>query len=398
MAAMLGTLVILVGFAPVGQADPLDCSAVAAQIEAHNESAAAHNANPPNPRDEAAVAAYNAEAERGNAEIPELESLAAQCRQQGQDVPQVGAPPKPDEPQQCPAALVITPVAAGQPQVACPPPAPQPAPPPPANRRNPRPAVPANVLPPLSRVAPGAPTTAYQPWQVTKTPLGAPQSSLPPSFAANPALKTAPGLMIPAPGQANPSAAAPNISETAANFLPYAMQYLGQGTPLPPGSYGIPNPTGYDAAADSTPVVDVHPGGGVIAYGPTDGVYGPSGVYMRVVPGMKNQGTAANRALLDGITADQDAGHLAGATVGGSGRILQNLIRENAHNNRGVKSQWDSMLTDVAEGTMPGVEQQVVHALVIPVWGEPGEPPVALWLFAWGEKGWNLPPIVIDNS
>lgn len=400
LATLVGILATLVIPSQIAYAEPLDCTAVAARIEAHNQAATVHNANPPDSSNQAAVAAYNAEAERGNAEIPELEALADQCRQQGVDVPQVGAAPQGGEPDACPAALVVP---IGQPGpaqdiAACPPSAAQP-PPPPANRRKLRPAVPSNVLPPISRVLPGAPKAPYQPAQLTGTRLDPPTTTLPASFAANPALKTVPGYQLPAPGQANPSAAAPNISETAANFLPYAMQYLSQGVPLPVGSYGLPTVDGYEAAANSTPVLDVHAGGGLIAYGPMDDVYGPSGVYMRLVPGMQDKGSDATRALLgDNVPLDYDAGHLAGATSGGSGRIPQNLIPENFHNNRGVKAQWDKLITSVAEGTNPDVDQQVVHALAIPVWGMPGEPPTAVLLFAWGEKGWNLPPIIIDNS
>ncbi|WP_458688490.1 hypothetical protein [Nocardia tengchongensis] len=80
LATLVGILATLVIPSQVAYADPLDCTAVAAQIEAHNQAAAVHNANPPDSSNQAAVAAYNAEAEQGNAEIPELESLADQCR------------------------------------------------------------------------------------------------------------------------------------------------------------------------------------------------------------------------------------------------------------------------------------------------------------------------------
>ncbi|MFI5781242.1 DNA/RNA non-specific endonuclease [Nocardia sp. NPDC051570] len=74
--------------------DNLTCANVQARIDANQAAAAVHNANKPDPKDSAAVAAYNAEAERGNAELRQLVAFRKNCSvdQPTKDNPTPGYP------------------------------------------------------------------------------------------------------------------------------------------------------------------------------------------------------------------------------------------------------------------------------------------------------------------
>ncbi|MFC9993958.1 hypothetical protein [Nocardia sp. NPDC127526] len=65
----------------IGSASPLpdDCVSLLRAAQAHNREAAVHNANPPNPRNYAAVQAYNAAAAAGNARGIQIMSKALSC-------------------------------------------------------------------------------------------------------------------------------------------------------------------------------------------------------------------------------------------------------------------------------------------------------------------------------
>lgn len=429
VAVVLGIVATLAVSAPVGSADPVDCGAVAAQINAHNQAAAVHNANPPDPSNEAAVAAYNAEAERGNAEIPGLQALAAQCRAQGQNVPQVGAPPEPGTPQPCPAALVIVPVAgnvAGAPN--CPSPAPQAAP-------SPQTAPSPQSQAPKKAKGQGAPSLRSTPQPrpniaTNAEPLTDQVGARFPGRSAEPASaqQVAPSLGAPAPSTPMPTPAF--ITKNPRYFTPQAL--AGQGVDLPL------SPTQKASLATTAPIVSTLlrdpvaqaavaalPDRSVIALGDpanTDDAVGNASAAFTKLPGGgwsiglpreegigRGQGTITYLTPNDwgqkgsaamefpGVTGQAtgyDSGHGIPSRAGGPGNVPQLMIPELVNINRGVLRQYENYLAGLAKTGADIVWVKIPYYLP----GNTGEVPDYIQVEVWSpNQGWALPSAVFQN-
>ncbi|WP_157121898.1 hypothetical protein [Nocardia violaceofusca] len=425
LTVVLGIFGMLLVAAPVGSADPLDCGAVAARIEAHNQAAAVHNASPPNPSDEAAVAAYNAEAERGNAEIPELQSLAEQCRAEGHDVPQVGALPKPDAPQPCPAALII---AAAAPNPSCPPsPAPGPAPTPspspaPAKPRTPSvplpprsstgPALPnpAMALPPLSRIIrnPAIPQGGtYNPSTLIGNPAPAQPALLPNSMVNGPnafRVLPAPANPLQAPGATGGIGPAPDMTAMQQEFFANAFQIqrAAQGVLRPsnatPQVFALPNPDGTNPVADQTPVILIAGDGGNVLASPLDDYNRSGGLVGYVTPAMVGTGGSPS-IKIPGASRPYQRGHLCANVNGCPGDLPQFLTPELGAINTGIIRDWDVEISKVVSGARvaDGIPQQNVSLGKIPLYVGDNAIPDYILMWAIGDKGWNPGPVLIQN-
>jgi hypothetical protein len=386
-AVLLGVAALLVS--PQVAVAQLDCAAVAAQIQAHNAAAAAHNANPPNPNNSAAVQAYNAEAQRGNAEGARLEGLAAQCRAQGQDVPDVGAPPSagPQSPSPAPAPA---------PAVAVPaPPVPAPA----VNPASPLPVRPSTVLP-NTGVTPG---TAYHPATAARVHLNAP-APLPGSTATNPRFAPAPAQPVQAPGLNTP-AGQPGMTATQQEFFATAPRLLdaAKAVPLPSNAgggqvYRLPDITGTGAVSNSGPALYVGPGATRAVAGPLDTFGRPTGSYGYLdAAGATVTGTGEANIAVPGATVPYQRGHLWPNRFGGPGNVLQFLAPELGATNTGAMRVYERHLGQIVTGAVPGVPAQNVTYLKIPIYIDDKVIPDYYLLIAWGEQGWNLPPTYVQN-
>lgn len=411
LAAVAGLL------APSAVADPVDCDALVAQIEAHNQAAAVHNANPPNPSDQAAVAAYNAEAERGNAEAAQLDAQAQQCRSQGHDVPQVGGAPN-------------TPNPAPAPPPASPSPAPGPAPAP-----SPAPKVPAPpALPPgggapglkASPAAPAAPVvgqplpvpvrpsqilspptirpgTAYNPATAAGASLKAP-SPLPGSVATNPRFTPAPNEPMQAPGLNTP-AGQPGMTGTQQEFFATAPRLLdvAKAVPAPSNSgngqiYRLPDLTGTGATSNSGPALYAGPGNTRAIAGPLDSLGRPTGSYGYLdAAGAMSPRTGVPTINVPGATGAYQRGHLWPNQYGGPGNVPQFLAPELGSTNTGAMRVYERYLGQVVQGQVAGVPAQNVTYIKVPIYTDDKVIPDYYLLQAWGDQGWNLPPTYVQN-
>ncbi|WP_024805893.1 hypothetical protein [Nocardia sp. BMG51109] len=407
LAALAGLL------APAAAADPVDCAALVGQIQAHNQAAAIHNANPPNQNDPAAVAAYNAEAERGNAEAAVLNAQAQQCRSQGHDVPDVGGAPPPNTPGPAPA----------------PPPGPAPAPPPVAPKV-PGPPVPApgSGAPGLkaSPTAPAAPVvtqplpvpvrpsqilappsirpgTAYNPATAAGATLKAP-SPLPGSVASNPRFTPAPTEPMQAPGLTTPPGR-PGTTGTQQEFFASAPRLLdvAKAVPAPSNSgngqiYRLPDLTGTGATSNSGPALYAGPGNTRAVAGPLDSLGRPTGSYGYLdAAGAKSPRTGVPTIDVPGATGAYQRGHLWPNQYGGPGNVPQFLAPELGATNTGAMRVYEQYLGKVVQGDVAGVPAQNVTYLKVPIYTDDKVIPDYYLLQAWGDRGWNLPPTYVQN-
>ncbi|WP_280319210.1 DNA/RNA non-specific endonuclease [Nocardia wallacei] len=415
LAVLLVWLIALAGLlAPAAMADPVDCQALIGQIQAHNAAAAAHNANPPNPKDPAAVAAYNAEAERGNAEAAVLNVQAQQCRSQGQDVPDVGGAPPPNTPGPAPApGPAPGPAPAPPPAVKVPgPPAPAPGQGAPGLKASPAaPAAPVVTQPlpvpvrPSQILAPPSirPGTAYNPATAAGATLKAP-SPLPGSVATNPRFTPAPTEPMQAPGLPTPPGR-PGMTGTQQEFFASAPRLLdvAKAVPAPSNSgngqvYRLPDLTGTGATSNSGPALYAGPGNTRAVAGPLDPLGRPTGSYGYLdAAGAKSPRTGVPTIDVPGATGAYQRGHLWPNQYGGPGNVPQFLAPELGATNTGAMRVYEQYLGKVVRGEAEGVPVQNVTYVKVPVYTDDKVVPDYYLLQAWGDQGWNLPPTYVQN-
>ncbi|MDR7172948.1 hypothetical protein J2W56_006714 [Nocardia kruczakiae] len=400
LAAVAGLL------APSAVADPVDCDALVAQIEAHNQAAAVHNANSPNPSDQAAVAAYNAEAERGNAEAAQLDAQAQQCRSQGHDVPQVGGAPPPNTPNPAPGpapspapkvpAPPVLPPSGGAPGLKASPAAPAA---PVVGQPFPVPVRPSQILSPPT-IRPG---TAYNPATAAGATLKAP-SPLPGSVASNPRFTPAPNEPMQAPGLNTPPGQ-PGMTSTQQEFFGSAPRLLdvAKAVPTPSNSgngqiYRLPDLTGTGTISNSGPALYTGPGNTRAIAGPLDPLGRPTGSYGYLdAAGAKSPRTGVPTIDIRGATGAYQRGHLWPNQYGGPGNVRQFLAPELGTTNTGAMRVYERYLGQVVQGQVAGVPAQNVTYIKVPIYTDDKVIPDYYLLQAWGDQGWNLPPTYVQN-
>ncbi|WP_433684921.1 hypothetical protein [Nocardia sp. CA-119907] len=408
---LIGLVMLLVAPSPWAGADPVDCDALVAQIQAHNQAADIHNANPPNANDEAAVAAYNAEAERGNAEAAQLNAQAEQCRAQGHDEPDVGGAPTPNTPT-TPTQPSPSPSPAPNPAVAIPaPPTPAPGRGAPAATASPAaPAQPVLAAPQALPVRPSAvlatpsiqPGTAYNLAAASGARLGAP-SPLPGSVATNPRFSPAPAEPMQAPGLNTP-AGQPGMTATQQEFFATAPRLLDltKAAPTPSNSgngqiYRLPDLDGSGTVSNSGPALYVGPGSTRAVAGPLDPLGRPTGSYGYLdAAGAVSTSGGAPTINVPGAGVPYQRGHLWPNRYGGPGNIPQFLAPELGATNVGAMRVYERYLGQVVTG-VDDIPPQNVTYLKIPIYIDEKVVPDYYLLQAWGDLGWNLPPTYVEN-